>query len=280
MAANMLKAHGSAIVYDVNAGPVQDLVARGAVAAASPAEVAQRATTIITMLPAPKIVDDLFTGDAGLLASAAAGTLFIDCSTIDPGTAQRVAAASAARGLRFVDAPVSGGVIGAANATLTFMAGGDAAAVAEAEKVLLHMGKSVVHCGESGAGQVAKLCNNLLLGITMGGVCEAMQLGTRLGVDAKVLAQVINSSSGRSWSSDTYNPCPQVEMTGVPSTRDYEGGFACDLMLKDLGLAQRAAETCNLPLHLGTRAQQLYAELSKRGLGRKDFSGIYKLPSL
>jgi 3-hydroxyisobutyrate dehydrogenase-like beta-hydroxyacid dehydrogenase len=166
----------------VNAGPVQDLVARGAVAAASPAEVAQRATTIITMLPAPKIVDDLFTGDAGLLASAAAGTLFIDCSTIDPGTAQRVAAASAARGLRFVDAPVSGGVIGAANATLTFMAGGDAAAVAEAEKVLLHMGKSVVHCGESGAGQVAKLCNNLLLGITMGGVCEAMQLGTRLGV--------------------------------------------------------------------------------------------------
>jgi 3-hydroxyisobutyrate dehydrogenase len=125
---------------------------------------------------------------------------------------------------------------------------------------------------------VAKLCNNLLLGITMGAVCEAMQLGTRLGVDAKVLAQVINSSSGRSWSSDTYNPCPQVEMAGVPSTRNYEGGFACDLMLKDLGLAQQAAASCNLPLPLGSSVQTLYSEVSKRGLGKKDFSSIYLLP--
>lgn len=267
-------------IHQVNTCPVNDLVSRGAVAAASPADVAKKAGTIITMLPSPKIVDELFLGSNGLIQSAAAGTLFIDCSTIDPATAKRVAEESSAHGCLFVDAPVSGGVIGASNATLTFMAGGDAAAVAQAEAVLLHMGKSVVNCGDSGAGQVAKLCNNLLLGITMGAVCEAMQLGTRLGVDAKVLAKVINSSSGRSWSSDTYNPCPEVEMEGVPATRDYQGGFACDLMLKDLALAKHAAASCNLGLNLGSSAQGLYLELSKRGMGRKDFSCIYRLPEL
>jgi 3-hydroxyisobutyrate dehydrogenase len=257
MATNIIAARGSAVVFDVNPQSVQELVAKGAVAASSPATVVQQATIVITMLPSPKIVQDVYLGDDGLISAAPEGTMLVDCSTIDPATAKRVASECAAQKLQFVDAPVSGGVIGAANATLTFMAGGNADAVKEAEKTLALMGKSVVHCGDSGAGQAAKLCNNLLLGITMGAVCEAMHLGIRLGVDAKVLAQVINSSSGRSWSSDTYNPCPGVEMTGVPSTRDYEGGFACDLMLKDLNLARDAASTVDLNMPLASSAHQV-----------------------
>ena len=254
MATNIIAARGHAVVFDVNPQSVQELVAKGAVAASSPATVVQQATTVITMLPSPKIVADVY--DV-LISAAPEGTMLVDCSTIDPATAKRVASECAAQKLHFVDAPVSGGVIGAANATLTFMAGGDAGAVKEAEKTLALMGKSVVHCGDSGAGQAAKLCNNLLLGITMGAVCEAMHLGIRLGVDAKVLAQVINSSSGRSWSSDTYNPCPGVEMMGVPSTRNYEGGFACDLMLKDLNLARDAASTVDLSMPLASSAHQV-----------------------
>jgi len=280
MATNLLKARGTAIVHDVNQIASQALVPKGAIVAASPGDVARLASyAIITMLPSPSIVEEVYLGESGVLQTARKGTIFIDSSTIDPGTAQRLAAESKARGCQFVDAPVSGGVVGACNATLTFMAGGDAAVVKMAEHILLQMGTHVLHCGDSGAGQVAKLCNNLILGITMGAVCEAMHLGTRLGVDPKILAQVINSSSGRSWSSDTSNPCPQVDMPGVPSTRNYEGGFACDLMLKDLRLAQHAADSCLLSLPLATSAQMLYTELSKRGLGRKDFSGIYLLPA-
>ena len=228
-------------------------------------------------MPQIYVVAQVFQGGNGLLKSAGKGTVFIDCSTIDPTTARSLHAECKALGHHFIDAPVSGGVIGATNATLTFMAGGDTAAVQMGKDVLLHMGKKVIHCGDAGSGQAAKLCNNLLLGISMGAVCEAMQLGTRLGVDAKVLASVINSSSGRCWSSDTYNPCPDVEMDGVPSTREYQGGFACDLMLKDLHLAQQAAVSCDLPLPLATSVQALYSEMSKRGRGGKDFSGIFTL---
>ena len=259
MCGNVLAARGrgSTAVYDIHQSAVEELVAKGGIAAPSPAVVAQQATIIITMLPSPQAVEEVYLGDGGLVLSAREGTMLIDCSTIDPATARRVSAECTAHKLHFVDAPVSGGVIGAAKASLTFMAGGSVEAVKEAEKTLALMGKSVVHCGESGAGQAAKLCNNLLLGITMGAVSEAMHLGIKLGVDAKVLAQVINSSSGRSWSSDTYNPCPAVEMEGVPSTRNYEGGFAVDLMRKDLGLATEAAASCNLSMPLASSVQKV-----------------------
>ncbi|WP_076940418.1 3-hydroxyisobutyrate dehydrogenase, partial [Burkholderia pseudomallei] len=175
-----------------------------------------------------------------------------------------------------VDAPVSGGTGGAAAGTLTFMVGGDDADYARAKPVLAAMGKNIVHCGATGMGQVAKVCNNLVLGITMAGVSEAMALGASLGIDPKVLAGIINTSTGRCWSSDTYNPYPGVIET-APSSRGYTGGFGTDLMLKDLGLANDAAKQARQPVYLGALAQQLYQTMSSRGDGKLDFSAVIRL---
>ena len=276
MARNLLKAGHALVVYDVVQRNVDALKAAGAVAAPSAARAADQAELVITMLPSSPHVKTVYLGNEGVLAGVAAGVTLIDSSTIDPHTAREVAAQAAQHGNAMADAPVSGGTGGAEAGTLTFMVGGDADVFRKITPVLRHMGKNIVHCGESGTGQVAKICNNLLLGITMIGVSEAMNLGSALGIDAKVLAGIINTSSGRCWSSDTYNPYPGV-MENVPAARGYTGGFGADLMLKDLGLAVDAAKLSKQPVVLGALAQQLYQMFSAQGAGGQDFSAIINL---
>ncbi|MDH4609114.1 3-hydroxyisobutyrate dehydrogenase [Pseudomonas sp. BN102] len=277
MALNLLKAGHSLTVFDLSPTSMARLVEAGATAAASPTAIAQSdAELIITMLPAAAHVKSVYLGDDGLLPHVRPGVLLIDCSTIDPMSAREVAKAAAERGSSMLDAPVSGGTGGAAAGTLTFMVGGAAADFDRAQPLLAAMGKNIVHCGSSGNGQVAKVANNMLLGISMIGVAEAMALGVSLGMDAKVLAGIINTSSGRCWSSDTYNPFPGV-LDSTPAARGYSGGFGSDLMLKDLGLATEAAKQARQPVILGSVAQQLYQGFSLQGHGGLDFSAIIKL---
>jgi len=276
MARNLLKAGHVLSVFDLNTQAVGALVEAGAVAAASPKDAATGAETVITMLPAAAHVRHVLTAEDGVLAGIAKGVPSIDSSTIDPASAKAFGAMAAEHGNPFVDAPVSGGTGGAAAGTLTFMVGGSAAAFEQVRPVLSAMGKNLVHCGDTGAGQGAKICNNLVLGITMAGVAEAMSLGEALGIDPKVLGGIINTSTGRCWSSDTYNPFPGVIDT-APSSRGYTGGFGTDLMLKDLGLAGDAAKSVRQPVYLGALAQQLYQTVSSKGDGKLDFSAVIKL---
>jgi 3-hydroxyisobutyrate dehydrogenase len=276
MARNLLKAGHSLVVYDVVQRNVDALKAAGAAAANSAARTADQAELVITMLPSSPHVKTVYLGNDGILAGVAPGVALIDSSTIDPHTAREVAVLAAQHGNPMADAPVSGGTGGAEAGTLTFMVGGDVGVFERIAPVLRHMGKNIVYCGESGTGQVAKICNNLLLGISMIGVSEAMNLGVALGIDAKVLAGIINTSSGRCWSSDTYNPYPGV-LENVPAARGYTGGFGADLMLKDLGLAVDAAKLSKQPAMLGALAQQLYQLFSAQGAGGQDFSAIINL---
>lgn len=277
MARNLLKAGHSLTVFDPSTEAVAALVEAGAKAAASPAAVAASTVeAIVTMLPAAAQVKQVYLGKDGLLAHVAPGVLLVDSSTIDPLSAREVAAQAAAQGNPLLDAPVSGGTGGAAAGTLTFMVGGSVQAFDQALPLLSAMGKNVVHCGDSGNGQVAKIANNMLLGISMIGVAEAMALGVSLGMDAKVLAGIINTSSGRCWSSEINNPFPGV-LENAPAARGYSGGFGTDLMLKDLGLATEAARQARQPVLLGAAAQQLYQSFSLQGHGGLDFSAIIKL---
>ncbi len=274
MAHNLLKAGHQLSVFDLNAAAVENLVNAGALPVDSPTAIAQgNAELIITMLPAAAHVKSVYLGENGLIAHSRAGMMLIDCSTIDPHSAREVAKAAAEHGNPMLDAPVSGGTGGAAAGTLTFMVGGSDADFDRAQPILAAMGKNIVHCGAAGNGQVAKVANNMLLGISMIGVAEAMALGVALGMDAKTLAGVINTSSGRCWSSDTYNPFPGV-LDNVPASRGYSGGFGSDLMLKDLGLATEAAKQVRQPVILGALAQQLYQSFSAQGHGGLDFSAI------
>ncbi len=276
MARNLLKAGHALAVFDVAAANVQALVSVGAEAASSAKEAASKAELVITMLPSSPHVKSVYSGAEGVLAGVTRGTTLIDSSTIDPHTAREVAALAGAQGNPMADAPVSGGTGGAESGTLTFMVGGSAELFERIAPVLRHMGKNIVHCGAAGTGQVAKICNNMILGISMIGVAEAMNLGASLGIDPKVLAGIINTSSGRCWSSDTYNPYPGV-MDNVPASRGYSGGFGTDLMLKDLTLATDAAKQSKQPVMLGALAQQLYQTLSAQGAGALDFSSIINL---
>ncbi len=277
MARNLLKAGHQLSVFDLSAAAVASLVEAGATAATSPAALAQAdVELIVTMLPAAAHVKAVYLGDDGLLANVHPDVLLIDSSTIDPQSAREVAAAARQHGNPMLDAPVSGGTGGAAAGTLTFMVGGEAVDFDRAQPILAAMGKNIVHCGGSGNGQAAKVANNMLLGISMIGVAEAMSLGVALGVDPQVLAGIINTSSGRCWSSDTYNPFPGV-MDNVPAARGYSGGFGSDLMLKDLGLASEAAKQIRQPVILGALAQQLYQTFSTQGHGQLDFSAIINL---
>jgi 3-hydroxyisobutyrate dehydrogenase len=276
MARNMLKAGHSLIVFDVVQRNVDALAALGATSAASAKLAAARAELVITMLPSSPHVKSVYLGEDGVLVGVPSGVPLIDSSTIDPHTARDVAAAAAKRGNPMADAPVSGGTGGAENGTLTFMVGAEHSLFERIRPILAQMGKNIVHCGDSGTGQVAKICNNLLLGISMIGAAEAMNLGASLGIDPKVLAGIINTSSGRCWSSDTYNPYPGV-MENVPAARGYTGGFGTDLMLKDLGLAADAARQAKQPVPMGAMAQQLYQLWSSRGAGGQDFSSIINL---
>ncbi len=276
MARNLVKAGHTLTVFDVVKANVDALVGVGATAASSAKDAAADAQCVITMLPSSPHVKSVYLGDAGVLAGAAAGTTLIDSSTIDPATAREVAAAALARGFAMADAPVSGGTGGAEAGTLTFMVGAEPALFERIKPVLAHMGRNIVHCGGAGTGQVAKICNNMLLGISMVGVAEAMNLGVALGIDPKVLAGIINTSSGRCWSSDTYNPYPGV-LPNAPASRGYTGGFGTDLMLKDLGLATDAAKQARQSVVMGATAQQLYQLLSSQGAGGLDFSAIINL---
>jgi 3-hydroxyisobutyrate dehydrogenase len=276
MACNLLKAGHVLVVYDVVKQNVEALTAAGGQAATSARHAAAQGELVITMLPSSPQVKTVYLGEDGVLAGVAPGVTLVDSSTIDPHTAREVAARALQQGNLMADAPVSGGTGGAEAGTLTFMVGSTAAQFDQIKPILAHMGKNIVHCGASGNGQVAKICNNMLLAISMIGVAEAMSLGVALGIDAKILAGIINTSSGRCWSSDTYNPYPGV-MENVPSARGYTGGFGADLMLKDLGLATDAAKQARQSVVLGALAQQLYQIFSSQGGGGRDFSAIINL---
>lgn len=278
MARNLLKAGHALAVHDLSPAAVEGLAADGAQPASSAADAASEAELVITMLPAPMHVDKVLTGDDGVLRAIQPGVSIVDCSTIDPATARRLAQQARAQGNELADAPVSGGTAGAAAGTLTFMVGASGELFARLQPVLQHMGRHIIHCGEVGNGQVAKICNNLLLGVSMIAVSEAMSLGVSQGIDAKVLADIINTSSGRCWSSDTYNPYPGI-IEAAPASRGYQGGFGVDLMLKDLGLAAEAAHQSRHPLPMGALAQQLYQVWSRQGKGPLDFSSIIQLVS-
>jgi len=276
MARHLLRADQTLVVYDVLPSNVAALVAAGATAATSVRDAAAQADLVLTMLPSSPQVKAVYLGADGVIAAVQPGTTLVDCSTIDPHSAREVGAAAAARDLAMADAPVSGGTGGAEAGTLTFMVGAPGELFTRIQPILAQMGKNIVHCGASGNGQVAKICNNLLLGISMIGVSEAMNLGVALGIEPSVLAGIINTSSGRCWSSDTYNPYPGV-MPQAPAARGYTGGFGTDLMLKDLGLASDAAKQAKQPLPMGALAQQLYQLQSNQGAGALDFSAIINL---
>lgn len=277
MARNLLKHAHTLKVFDVVPELAKKLADIGCDEAASARECAEGVDMVITMLPSSPHVRAVYTGGSdNVFAGAAAGTLLIDCSTIDPHTARDVASAATAKNLRMIDAPVSGGTGGAEAGTLTFMVGGDAADFEKAKPILECMGKNIVHCGGAGNGQVAKICNNMMLAIEMIATAEGMSLAAKLGMDPKVFAKIANTSSGRCWSSDTYNPYPGV-IESAPASRGYTGGFGSDLMLKDLTLVTEAAKAAKQPVMLGAAAQQLYQMHSSMGNGGLDFSSIIKL---
>lgn len=276
MAANLAKAGHAVRAFDLSADAVATAVAAGAVAAANAAEAVADAEVVVSMLPASRHVEGLYLGDDGLLARLPAGALVIDSSTIAPASARKVAEAAAARGLAMIDAPVSGGTAGAQAGTLTFIVGGDAAALERARPILETMGKNIFHMGEAGAGQVAKLCNNMALGVIMAATGEAIALGVAHGLDAKVLSQMMAVSTSRSWATEVCNPWPGV-LDNAPAGRGYSGGFGNDLMLKDLGLAAEAAMAAGSPVPLGELARNLYAINSQAGHGGLDFSSVVKL---
>ena len=278
MAVNLHRAGWAVSAFDLSADALARVQAEGVAAAASAHAAAQGAQVVVSMLPASRHVEALYLGDAGLLATLPAGTLVIDCSTIAPASAQKVAAAAQARGLAMLDAPVSGGVAGASAGTLTFIVGGPAEALERARPLLQAMGKNIFHMGDSGAGQVAKLCNNMALGVIMAVTGEALALGAAHGLDPVALSQMMAVSTGRSWATEVCNPWPGV-LPGAPASRGYSGGFGNDLMLKDLGLAVEAAMQTGATVPLGELARNLYAMNRLAGRGSLDFSSVVKLVS-
>lgn len=276
MAANLVKAGHTVKAFDLSQDACAKAAAAGCSIVGSVAEAATDVEMVITMLPAGPHVRAVYCGDGGVLSAAAKGTLMIDCSTIDVDTARAVAKACEEAGTVMVDAPVSGGVAGAEGATLTFMVGGPEEAFERAKPILEKMGKNIVHAGGAGNGQAAKICNNMLLGITMIGTCEAFMLAKRLGLDAQKLFDISSKASGQNWSMTSYCPVPGPVPTS-PANRGYQPGFAVDMMLKDLKLAQEAAARAGAATPLGAAAEALYALFSNAGHGGMDFSGIIKM---
>ncbi|MBZ6077825.1 3-hydroxyisobutyrate dehydrogenase [Microvirga puerhi] len=270
MAANLVKAGHEVVGFDLVPASCDQARADGIAVAGSAQDSVRDAAIVITMLPAGKHVLSVW---SDILSAVKPGTLVIDCSTIDVESARKAHAMAKEHDLASLDAPVSGGVGGAKGATLTFMAGGSAAAFAKAEPILSQMGKKVVHCGEAGAGQAAKICNNMILGISMIGVAEAFVLAEKLGLSHQALFDVASTSSGQCWSLTTYCPVPGPVPTS-PANNDYKPGFAAALMLKDLKLAQEAALASGATTPLGAEAAQLYSLFNNAGHEGEDFSGI------
>lgn len=273
MALNLCKAGYRLSVFDVMPDAVKKLTDAGATAAADIPAAVKDADIVITMLPGNDHVKKVYLDASGVLAHAKAGALLIDSSTINADVARDVAKAAAQKGFRMIDAPVSGGTAGAAAGTLTFIVGGAAADLESARPLLEKMGKNIFHAGASGAGQLAKICNNMLLAVLMIGTSEALNLGVAGGLDPKVLSEIMSKSSGRNWTLEVYNPMPGV-MENVPASRGYTGGFGTDLMLKDLGLAMEIAASADVATPLGTHARALYKAHSEAGSGKLDFSSI------
>ena len=275
MAQNLLKAGHQVEGVDVTTAATDKLRAAGGAVAETHKIAAARADAVITMLPAGAHVREVYLGAGGIIENANEGTLLVDCSTIDVETARVVATAAEARGLLMLDAPVSGGVTGAAAATLTFMVGGSERAFVRAESILRQMGKTIVHAGGAGNGQAAKICNNMILGISMIAVSEAFVLAEKLGLDAKKLFDIASKSSGQTWAMTGYSPVPGLVPTS-PANRDYQAGFTAAMMLKDLALAQDAARSAGAATPLGAEAAALYRLYVGQGEGAKDFSGIIR----
>ena len=271
MAANLVKAGHKVVAFDLAEASRSQAKADGASIADSAAASVKGADVVITMLPAGKHVMSVWTD---IIPSVAKGALVIDCSTIDVESSKQAHALAAKHGVASVDAPVSGGTGGAKGATLTFMCGGDAKAFAAAKPVLENMGKKIVHCGEAGAGQAVKICNNMMLAISMIGVSEAFSLAEKLGLSHQALFDVTSTSSGQCWALTTYCPVPGPVPTS-PANNDYKPGFAAALMLKDLTLAQDAAKAAVRPRRSASSAQEMYKAYDAAGHGGVDFSGNY-----
>jgi len=276
MAQNLIKAGNAVTGFDIDSAAADRVASAGGVVTTSIDGVCAGADVVITMLPSGKEVREVYLGRGGVLASAGQGTLLIDCSTIDVESARAVAAAAMVNELSMVDAPVSGGVAGAEAATLTFMVGGSDPAFAKAQPVLATMGQSIVHTGASGTGQAAKICNNMILGVSMIAVCEAFLLAEKLGLDAQKLFEVSSQSSGQCWSLTSYCPVPGPVPTS-PANRDYQAGFTAAMMLKDLKLAQAGAKTAGSKAPMAAGAAALYDLFVEGGNAATDFSGIIKL---
>ena len=278
MAKNLIEAQLSVIGSDLSQTALDTFQSYGGLLAKDNAELIQDADVIITMLPSSESVKEFYMGEQGILKSLKQGTLIIDCSSIAASITREVAQVANDLGIDIVDAPVSGGIIAAQAATLTFMVGGTKAQFNQARLILEKMGKNIFHAGEHGSGQVAKACNNMLLAINMIGTSEALNLAMQHGLDPKVMSEIIQNSSGANWCIEKYNPVPDV-LENVPSSHGYTAGFMTDLMLKDLGLSMDAASEVKAPVFLGALAKNIYITHSRNGHGRLDFSSIFNLIS-
>ena len=275
MCANLAEAGHDVHAFDLNGDAVKAAVAAGAKAAATVGEAVSDVDVVVSMLPAGKHVHQVYFGEGGVTAHAKPGTVFLDCSTIAVEEAREAAAKAAEAGFSYMDAPVSGGVAAAEAGTLTFMVGGPKDGFEKAKPILDIMGKNVFHAGDPGNGQVAKIANNMLLGISMIGTCEAFNLAEKLGLDAQTFYDISSTASGQCWSMTSYCPAPGPVPT-APSNRDYKPGFAVAMMLKDLRLAMGAGDDVGADTPLGNHAQQIYAKLDEDGFGDIDFSGVMR----
>lgn len=276
MAKNLIQAGHDVVGFDLSEEAIIDLCALGATGAVSIADAVSGADVVVTMLPNGAIVKSIYGGEDGILANAASGALLIDSSTISVDDAREVSASAKSAGFDMLDAPVSGGVAGAAAGTLAFMVGGADKAFARAEPIIEPMAGKIVHTGGAGNGQAAKVCNNMLLAISMIGTAEAYNLGRKLGLDDQVFFDVAANASGQSWSLTSYCPVPGP-VPASPANNDYKPGFAASLMWKDLGLAVDAIEKTGVNSPLGALSENLYATMNKEGHGDVDFSGIIKM---
>ena len=274
MVRNLIAKGFGVVAYDAVPAALDAAVKLGASASGSAADAAKQADLVVTMLPSSSHVEAVYLGAGGVLEGAAKGRLCVDMSTIEPAVSRRVAERLRERGVRFIDAPVSGGVVGAEKATLAIMVGGESADLDEAHPALAAMGANIIHVGPVGSGEVAKLCNNLIAGVAMVAVSEAFRIAEGFGVDPKVLTSVISKSSGNTWAMEHGHPVPGMVPTAA-SSRDYAPGFMTDLMAKDLGLAVNAARELRVPLAVAPAAQQMLRLASSHGYGRKDFSSVY-----
>jgi len=276
MATNLAGAGHDVRALDISEAAVARAVEAGCKGAKNTYEAVKDADIVVSMLPAGKHVMMVYSDEGGVFENAKPGCLFIDCSTIDVATARAVISAATHKGFEMIDAPVSGGVGGAAAGTLTFMCGGEKKSFDRAKPALDIMGKNVFHAGDAGNGQVAKIANNMLLGIHMIGTCEAFNLAEKLGLDAQTFYDISSTASGQNWSMTSYCPAPGP-VESAPSNKDYKPGFAAAMMLKDLRLAQEAATTARAATPLGTQAEALYTLMESMGKDDLDFSGIMKL---